>query len=151
LATSAGLTVTGNGSGSVSLSGNIADLNAALAALVYLGDLNFGGDDTLSITVSDGEFDTSGSVAIHVNSAAEQAATLRSVVNDLYAAGVLKKNQTNTLLGELDLKSNNGDIGKVQSLLNDVAGLLRDGVLTSAQADALLTPGNILFRSVTVR
>ena len=151
LGTTTGLTVSGNGSGAVSLSGGVADLNAALATLVYRGGPNFGGDDLLSVIVTDGEFQSSGSVAIHVTSAAEQAAALRTQVNTLYAAGVLKKNQANAILGELDLKGNSGDIGKVQSFLNDVAGLLKDGVLTAAQAEALLRPGNILLQSVTVR
>jgi hypothetical protein len=37
-----------------------------------------------------------------------------------------------------------GDVGKVQAFLNEVAGYLNGGILTQAQADALLGPGNIL-------
>jgi hypothetical protein len=109
------------------------------------------GADTLNITASDGTLSSSGSVALTVKSAAQQAADLRAQVNALQAAGVLKKTQANILLGELDLKGNSGDIGKVQSFLNDVAGYLKSGVLTQAQADSLLGPGNILLTSVTRR
>ena len=52
---------------------------------------------------------------------------------------------------KLDLKGNNGDRGKVNSFLNEVAALLRDGILTQSQADALLVPGNTLLISVTRR
>jgi hypothetical protein len=67
LGTTTGLTVSGNGSGSVILTGSIPDLNAALASLVYLGGPGFVGDDTLSLTASDGSVSTSASVAINVN------------------------------------------------------------------------------------
>src|SRR5262249_1296506 len=70
LGTTTGLTVTGNGTGKVTLSGSIADLNTALASLVYRGSLNYSGSDTLNIGVSDGSLSTSGSVAISVKSAA---------------------------------------------------------------------------------
>src|SRR5262249_6776335 len=40
LGTTTGLSVTGNGSGAVTLSGSVADLNAALATLIYRGSLN---------------------------------------------------------------------------------------------------------------
>src|SRR2546423_568083 len=46
LGSTAGLSVSGNGSGAVTLAGNLADLNAALAGLVYRGILNYGGPDT---------------------------------------------------------------------------------------------------------
>jgi hypothetical protein len=65
-------TVTGNGSGAVTLSGTTADLNAALATLVYLGNLDYSGSDTLSITANDGGITaTPDSVAITVESVAQ--------------------------------------------------------------------------------
>ena len=39
----------------------------------------------------------------------------------------------------------------VQSFLNKVHALLKAGILTQAQADALLEPGNILLTSVMRR
>ncbi len=48
--TPATLTLTGNGSGDVVLSGSLADVNAALATLVFTPQIGFVGDSTLSIT-----------------------------------------------------------------------------------------------------
>lgn len=66
LATASGLTVTGNGSGLVTLSGSIADLNVALTVLVYRGSPNYIGPDTLNLTAYDGNHTTQGSVSIDV-------------------------------------------------------------------------------------
>src|SRR5262249_8925925 len=92
--TTTNLTVTGNGSGAVTLIGTIADLNSALETLVYRGDLNSSGGDTLVLAASD-DFGSglSTSVAITVKSAAQQAADLQARVSALKAAGVLNKGQ----------------------------------------------------------
>lgn len=49
-----GVTVTNNGTGTVTLVGFVADINNALGSLSYTPNLNYNGDDTLTITVSDG-------------------------------------------------------------------------------------------------
>src|SRR5262249_44243941 len=98
LGTTAGLTVSGNGTGAVTLSGGAAALNAALAGLAYRGGLNYSGTDTLSIGVSDGGLSTSASVAISVKSALQQAADLQAQVRALQAAGALNGPQANGLL-----------------------------------------------------
>src|SRR5262249_25957979 len=54
LGTVAGLTVGGNGTSSVTLSGGLAARNAALASLLYRPALNYSGPDALSVTASDG-------------------------------------------------------------------------------------------------
>ena len=55
LASTAGLTgLTGNGTGSVSFSGSVAAVNAALDGLHYLPEVDFNGNGTLSIATSDG-------------------------------------------------------------------------------------------------
>ncbi|HEY0324658.1 MAG TPA: hypothetical protein VGC46_01605, partial [Allosphingosinicella sp.] len=53
LATTTNLSVTGNGTGTINISGTIADINAALDGLVYRGNLNFNGGDTLTIQAFD--------------------------------------------------------------------------------------------------
>ena len=53
LATTSGLTVIGDGSSSVSLSGTVADINAALDGLSYLPSADYNGSDTLTITAND--------------------------------------------------------------------------------------------------
>jgi hypothetical protein len=152
LGTTTGLTVTGAGAGSVTLTGTTADLNAALATLVYRGALNSSGGDTLTITATDGILSaTPATVAINVVSAAQQAAALQDQVEALRTAGVLNKGQANTLISDLNLKGNNGDIGKVQNFLATVNDFLLAGILTQEQANALLGPGNILLLGVTRR
>ncbi|MDZ7712867.1 MAG: Ig-like domain-containing protein [Rhodovibrio sp.] len=49
----AGLTVSGDGTGSVTATGTLADLNAALAGLAYTPAADFNGADSLSIGVDD--------------------------------------------------------------------------------------------------
>src|SRR5205807_1835271 len=121
LGTTAGLTVSGNGTATVTLFGSIANLDAALAGLVYRGSLNYSGNDTLGITASDGSLSASGSVAIAVKPAAQQAGDLQAQVTALQATAALNKGQANSLIAKLDLKGNNGDAGKVQSFLDEVA------------------------------
>jgi VCBS repeat-containing protein len=151
LGSTAGLTVTGNGTGSVTLSGRLADLNAALAGLVFRGGSNFSGTDTLLITASDGTLSSRGSVAITVKSAAKQAADLQAQVNALRDAGVLNHGQAKSLNAKLSLHGNDGDVGRVQDFLIEVGVLLRAGVLTQAQADTLVGPGIILLTGLIRR
>ena len=46
-------TATGYGSGSVTIQGSLASVNAALNGLTYRGNLNFNGTDTLTATIND--------------------------------------------------------------------------------------------------
>lgn len=148
LGTTTGLTVKGNRSGVVTLSGSIANLNAALASLLYCSRLNCSGADTLSITASDGSLSTKGSVTLTVKSAAKQATDLKTLVIALKTAQVLSRKQAEKLLDGLDLKGKKDDLHKVQSFLKAIAKLLHKGVLTQAQAGALSGPGNLLLLSV---
>jgi VCBS repeat-containing protein len=61
-----GLTIANNGTSAVQVTGTAAALNNALGALRYQGNLNYNGDDTLTVDVSDGEFSTSQDVSITV-------------------------------------------------------------------------------------
>jgi parallel beta-helix repeat protein len=153
LGTTAGLTtVARNGSGALTLTGTTTNLNAALATLVYRGSHNFSGGDTLSLTATDGGVSsTPASVAITVESIAQQAASLQSQVSTLQSAGVLNHGQANSLSVKLNLEGDDGDIGRVQAFLDEVAAYLNAGILTQAQADALQYWGNILLLSVTRR
>jgi hypothetical protein len=146
LGDTSGLIVQHDVSGAVTLSGNADALNAALATLTYRGNVDFSGLDTLTVTLTDGTSIYAANVLISVESAEDQAANLRGLVE---ALGVLNQGQANSLLAKLDLKDNNGDAGKVQAFLNEVTDLLNNGVLTRAQADTLLGPGNTLLLSVS--
>jgi parallel beta-helix repeat protein len=153
LGTTTGLTtVTGNGSGAVTLTGTAAALNAALGSLVYRAGRNYSGGDVLSLTATDsGVNATPASVALTVESIAQQAADLQDRVSALQAAGVLNKGQANSLSVKLNLQGNDGDVGKVQAFLNEVAADVQAGILTQAEAAPLLYWGNILLLGVTRR
>jgi parallel beta-helix repeat protein len=150
LGMTSGLTmVSGNGTGSVSLMGSTANLNAALGTLVYRGALDSIVGDTLSITATDsGVSATPAGVQINMVSIAQQVTNLQAQVSAWQTAGVLNQGQANALTVKLNLKGTNGDVGKVQAFLNQVAAYLNAGILTQAEADALLGPGNILLLSV---
>jgi hypothetical protein len=143
--------ISGNGTGLVTLSGNIAAVDAALDSLDYRGLLNYSGPDALSIMVSDGDLSTPGSVAITVRSSAQEAASLQAQITDLYANGRLSQGLANSLKAKLDLKGNIGDTGKVQAFLNQVSDLVLQGILHQDEADELLRLGNILLLSVKRR
>ncbi|NOU45325.1 MAG: DUF4347 domain-containing protein, partial [Methyloglobulus sp.] len=49
-----GVVITGNDTGTVTLSGSPSDINTALASLSYQGNLNFNGSDTLTVSTNDG-------------------------------------------------------------------------------------------------
>jgi hypothetical protein len=151
LGTTGGLTVTGNGTGSVSLTGSTADLNAAPATLTYRGVLNFSGVEPLSLTLSAGGFSSNASVAITVVSIAQQDTALVAQVKALQNVKVLTAKQATTELADLNLQGNSGDVGKLGSFLNDVRGLCNSRVLTQAQADALSGPANILLQGLSVK
>jgi hypothetical protein len=51
----------------VTIAGSAAQINAALATLRYLGNLDFTGSDMLTVATSDGSLSDTGTVAITVN------------------------------------------------------------------------------------
>lgn len=145
-------TVSGLGTGSVTLIGSTADLNAALATLMYRGILNSSGLDTLHITATDsGASATPARVDINVISAAQQAAHLQGLVSALLAEGVLNQGQANSLIVKLNLQGNMGDVEKVQAFLNEVQALLSAGILSQEEAGELSYWGNLLLLSVARR
>jgi hypothetical protein len=151
LGKTAGLSVSGNGRGTVTLSGGSAKLNAALATLSYRGGLNYSGRDTLWVAVSDGSLSAGGRVAITVKSAAQQAAALRARVTALQTAGVLNPSLSLLLAATLDLQGNATDVARVNEFLQGVRMLRGLGILNAAQTEALLGPGGVLLLSVTRR
>ncbi|MEC9345728.1 MAG: tandem-95 repeat protein [Pseudomonadota bacterium] len=83
----AGVTVTGDGTGAVTLSGALADVNTALVTTDYAPDADFFGSDTLDVSVSDlgntgtgGALTASDSITITVSS--DGLAFLFSAGND---------------------------------------------------------------------
>jgi VCBS repeat-containing protein len=79
VATGTGATVAGNGSGTVTLSGTQAQINAALDALRYTSASGFSGTDTLTLATTDGALTDTDQVSIQVNGA--QAVNIKFVPN----------------------------------------------------------------------
>ncbi|MBE7416662.1 MAG: tandem-95 repeat protein [Ideonella sp.] len=73
LAGTAGLTVSGNGSGSVTLTGSAAAINAALDGARYTPAADYNGAAALNLSVSDGSTASAGSVPITVVAVADIA------------------------------------------------------------------------------
>jgi hypothetical protein len=83
------VTVGGNGSATLTLSGSQADINATLATLGYLGNADFNGSDTLTVTSTDA-FGASDSDAVAITVAAVNDAPVATSG----AAASLGENQT---------------------------------------------------------
>ncbi|WP_178111979.1 MULTISPECIES: Ig-like domain-containing protein [unclassified Pseudomonas] len=67
LATTNGLTgLTGNGGATVSFSGSLADINAALNGMSFTGDQNFNGGASFTLTSDDGSNITSKTISINI-------------------------------------------------------------------------------------
>ena len=66
LTVTAGATVTGNGTGGVTVTGPAAEINAALTGLAFTRNLNFNGPDTLTVATSDGTGADTDTMAITV-------------------------------------------------------------------------------------
>jgi hypothetical protein len=124
-----------------------ADLNK----VVFVPARAVSGAVTFQYTASDGiSFaPTPATITLQILSAAQQAAALQAQVDALLAAGVLNQGQANSLKVKLDLKGNNGDAGKVQSFLNEVAAYRNAAILTQSQADALTAAAAVLLVSVS--
>ena len=61
----AGTGVSSNDTGSVTIAGTLAEINAALAGLSYTGNLDFNGPDTLTVTTGDGTLRGTAAVSDH--------------------------------------------------------------------------------------
>lgn len=74
LGSASGVTVTGNGTGSVTINGSPADITAAINGLRYTNAPDYNGGDTLTITSSDGIATTTARLALTVTPVADIAA-----------------------------------------------------------------------------
>ena len=93
LSVTAGPGVSGNGTGSVAITGTAAEINAALAGLTYTGNLDFNGADTLTVTTGDGTAQDVDTVAITVNPVAD------APVNTVPAAQSVNEDTTLPIAG----------------------------------------------------
>ncbi|EZH83806.1 outer membrane adhesin like protein, partial [Ectopseudomonas composti] len=85
-----GVTFSGNGTGSITLSGSQAAISAALQGLKYVPAPNYNGQDTLTINTTDGKLSDSDSVTLNitpVNDAPIAAPTSADTFEDAPAIG----------------------------------------------------------------
>ncbi len=85
-----GVTFSGNGTGSITLSGTQAAINAALQGLKYVPAANYNGQDTLTISTYDGKLRDTDSITLNitpVNDAPVANASSASTVEDAPAIG----------------------------------------------------------------
>lgn len=152
-----GLTfVVGDGSADATMTfrGALADVNAALFGMYYLGGLNYSGSDTLTIQTNDlgntglgGPLTDSAAVGITLLSWQQQMQMLIRQVNTLKESGVLSPGQAKGLLSKL--KVDRGGAYNVRAFRYAVESYVADGTLTPEQAEPLLTAGEILLLSMT--
>ena len=97
LTTTTGLTVTGNGTGSVTLTGSLSNLNTALATLIYAPDVGYIGPDTFVVSDEDtvDDLTTTVDVAMTVNPAPPSVKAPASVT--VAANGSIVFNGTNPI------------------------------------------------------
>ncbi len=82
LGTVAGVTVTGDGTGTITISGSAAAINAALDGLVYNPTADYNGAAVLSVTSTDGATTSSGTVAITVTAVTDIVADAITTAED---------------------------------------------------------------------
>ncbi len=90
-----GVTVSNNGTSTVTISGTLTQVNAALAALSYISDTNYGGADTLTVASSDGLLSDTDTVALTVNPPPNQAPAAPAFT---FNAGAVSGDDGNKLL-----------------------------------------------------
>ncbi|UPJ94240.1 VCBS domain-containing protein [Bradyrhizobium sp. 172] len=112
IASAGGALVSGSGTGSVTLTGTVAQINTTLAAannVVYKGVANFVGSDTLTVLTNDhGNTGTGGNLtdtdAVTINVESNNPGTLTTSPTDVifYASGTNTLNGTNATLNGTD-------------------------------------------------
>ena len=93
--TGGGVAVSNNATGTVTISGTLTQVNAALAALSYVSETNYGGTDTLTVTTSDGVLSDTDTVALTVNPPPNQAPAAPAFT---FNAGAVSGDDGNKLL-----------------------------------------------------
>ena len=129
LGSTAGVVMTGNGTGTVTLSGPIAALNGALNGLAYAPTANFFGASTLTVESSDGTLSDTDAVAITVAPVADAPVA----VND--SAAVAEDSGATAL----DVLANDTDVDNLTPPFN--AGLTIQSVTQGQNGVVAITGG----------
>jgi VCBS repeat-containing protein len=127
LASTAGLSVTGDGTNIISASGTLANLNTALNGMQYLSNSNYNGPDTLLIDVNDG-----GNAGAGGNQTDSKTTAITvTAVNDAPVNGVPAATQTFDEDTPLTFSSGNGNAITVADV-DVAAGNLQVTLATTA-------------------
>ncbi len=142
LASTLGLTgLSGNGTGTVTFTGSLADVNAAINGLIYQGNTDFYGNTSLSISTNDGSSTTSQTVTLSVT-AVNDVPTLSGTTPALTVGeGQQGSFSAATPLGIGFTQSNLGltDVDNLQAqVILKVTGLASRGVLLLDGAELAL-------------
>jgi hypothetical protein len=157
--------ISGNGTGAVVLQGSVAAINATLAAgASYLGNVNFNGNDAITVVANDlrntgagGALTDTKTVTVHVLSASEQFAILRGQVASLIAQFPLNSALVNVLGKAADQVQSDLDRGKLKTAYIEIGAfriavqlLMLTRVLTAAQGNPLLAEADALLQGLKV-
>jgi hypothetical protein len=152
LATTTGLTITAgaNGSASITVTGSVANLNAALNGLLYEPNTGYTGSDTLAISIKDSadSQSTSASVALSVNAGNAPSIKAPATVASKFAAVVfsgsqiaITDNNAGSNIEELSLRTSSGTLTLASTTgitfisgANGTALMLIEGTLTNLNA-----------------
>jgi len=159
--------IRGNGTAAVTLEGTQATINATLTSdggLMYLGNIDFSGTDTLTVTTDDlgntgapGPLSSSHSVAIQILSAQEQLDQLRQSLEEVLSGGDSDTGLRNSIAASLDAADAALERGQRQVASHLLVTLLirtealRDAqVLSDSQARALVEPIRTILAGISV-
>ena len=146
--------ISGNGSGTVVLTGALSEINAVLAqGVTYLGAPGFSGADTLVVFTSDlgnsgagGALTARSEIAIHLREKQQQHPA--DLLDDLVESGALSESTAEALANKLEYKNPTSAAGRIGAFMNQVNALVRSGRLSQEDAQALLDAAEALIQSL---
>jgi hypothetical protein len=152
--------VSGNNTGTVVLTGTIAQINATLAVangLFYSPTAGFTGTDVLTVTTNDqGNTGTGGprtdtdNVTITVLSSLQQVNSLTALVQQYMTAGLLSNGQGTSMINSALKKiTETSGIGQIDKFISDVQKLVMQGKLSQANANPLLQAAQAIRAGLT--
>ncbi|MGE3313949.1 MAG: Ig-like domain-containing protein [Planctomycetaceae bacterium] len=152
--------ISGNGTGAVTIRGTQAGINAAFGRGVqYLGATGFFGIDAMTVLVNDlgnggagGNLSATASINLRINEVIEGDALtdLQNEVKSLVSSGSLSAKLGNSLLKRLDLKGDRTDAIKLGAFILETQLYRFLGILTREQARSLTSQADAILDEVKV-
>ena len=148
LATESNLLVSGDGTDSVSLTGTVTDINAALDGLSYLGDHDYNGSDSLVLHADDGGNTGSGGA----QTADKIVPIVVDAVNDAPSAVITTDQYSATENVALDIKNTGMSVSDTDALgaVETVTLSVTEGTLSIDAGGSGATVNNSGTSSVTI-